>query len=267
MEVIIRKLEKLSNYYKWFGVRGLFFTVINKFLHKARQVKVSIPGSKYPVILRLKTSDLDTYGKIFGEEEYRLEVCKKPKVILDAGANIGLSAVYFANQFPQATIIAVEPEQSNFSLLRANTASYPNIIPIRAALWNKNELISLIAPPRSKEWEKWGFQTQSLEEKNTKEICDKIPAITVEKIMRDYQIEFVDILKIDVEGAEKEVFENSFLWIDKIGIIVIELHEHLKPGCNRSFYNATNNFQVEWAQGENFVVAKEQKCFLRSGII
>jgi len=62
-------------------------------------------------------------------------VSTEPDVIVDAGANIGLASICFANKYANATIIAVEPEQSNFELLEENVAPYPNIVPVQAALW------------------------------------------------------------------------------------------------------------------------------------
>ena len=61
-----------------------------------------------------------------------------PRVVVDAGANIGLSTVFFANKFPQAKIVAIEPEPSNFAMLRDNVAPYPNVTPVQAALWKED---------------------------------------------------------------------------------------------------------------------------------
>jgi FkbM family methyltransferase len=61
-----------------------------------------------------------------------------PPVIIDAGANVGLCAVFYANRFPDARIIAIEPEPSNYEMLKKNTAPYPNITTVHAALWKEN---------------------------------------------------------------------------------------------------------------------------------
>ena len=66
----------------------------------------------------------------------------------------------------------------------------------------------------------------------------------------------VDILKIDIEGAEKEVFADPSLWIDKTKSIIIELHERMKPGCNRSFYRGSEGFDDEWSIGEKVYLSK-----------
>jgi FkbM family methyltransferase len=251
------KLEKVSNYYKWFGIRGLYFTLQNKLLTAPKLVEVSALGIKHPLFLRLKTSDIEVYGKIFAEREYRFKAIRQPKVIVDAGANIGLASVFFANAFPEATIIAIEPEETNFTLLKKNVAAYPRIIPVQAALWYENALINLIDPGINTEWNKWGFQTQKAGEGNENKVCHQIQGMTVDKIMRDQGIDFIDVLKVDIEGAEKEVFADASHWIDKVGALIIELHENWKPGCSRNFYKATNGFPIEWTQGENYFVARE----------
>jgi FkbM family methyltransferase len=251
------KLEKVANYYRWFGIRGLYFTLQNKLLTTPKLVEVSVPGFRHPVFLRLKTSDIEVYGKILAEREYRFEAIKQPKVIVDAGANIGLASVFFANAFPEATIIAVEPEETNFTLLKKNVAAYPRVIPVQAALWYDNALINLVDSGASGEWGKWGFQTEGAGEKSRNKVCHQIQGMTVDKIMRDQGIDFIDVLKVDIEGAEKEVFRDASQWIDKVGIIIIELHENWKPGSNRNFYNATNGFPIEWVQGENYFVSRE----------
>jgi hypothetical protein len=80
--------------------------------------------------------------------------------------------------------------------------------------------------------------------------------MTVDKIMQDYNLEKVDILKIDIEGAEKEVFTDTSSWIEKVNSIIIELHERMKAGCNRSFYCGSNGFDNEWKQGENVYLSR-----------
>jgi hypothetical protein len=74
--------------------------------------------------------------------------------------------------------------------------------------------------------------------------------------MNDYNLTSIDILKIDIEGAEKEVFEDSSLWIDKVDSLIVELHERMKPGCNRTFYCGSNGFVDEWKNGENVYLSR-----------
>ncbi len=98
-------------------------------------------------------------------------------------------------------------------------------------------------------------------------ISDEVNGITVDKIMKDFNLKKIDILKIDIEGAEKEVFQDTSFWIKKVNSIVIELHEDLKPGCSRSFYNGTNGFDDEWIQGYNLVCLSRNNYLKKSELI
>ena len=86
----------------------------------------------------------------------------------------------------------------------------------------------------------------------------QVPGKTVDKIIEDFGIQSVDILKVDIEGSEKEVFENSLLWIKKVNSIVIELHDFIKPGCSRSFYNGSNGFDNEWTNGVSIFISRNE---------
>ena len=87
--------------------------------------------------------------------------------------------------------------------------------------------------------------------------------MTIDTIMEEHRIDFIDILKIDIEGAEREVFGDASLWIGKVDALIVELHEQMKPGCNRSFYNATNGFDEEWHQGENEYLVRRDGCLMK----
>jgi FkbM family methyltransferase len=178
-----------------------------------------------------------------------------PRVIVDAGANIGLTSIFYANKYPSANIIAIEPESSNFALLQKNTQQYPNITAVHAALWKENSQISVIDPGQGH----YGFQT--VEQKNAKYKAGNrnlVAAVTVDYLMSHYALNLVDILKIDIEASEKEVFEDSTAWIDRVGIVVVELHDHFRAGCARSVYLATKDFEYEWRKGETVFLARKE---------
>ena len=107
-------------------------------------VTVEIPSVRSPIKLRRDTTDVGTFEHLFFTDQYaprhypRLE----PRFIVDCGANIGLSALYFANRYALATIVAIEPEASNFALLCENVASYPNVKPLHAAIWSRSQALS-----------------------------------------------------------------------------------------------------------------------------
>jgi len=241
-------------YFTVLGLNGLLYAAKAKFNNSTVYFKIDRQDCRYPFTLRIPSSDVETYKQVFIDQEYDFLVKTQPKVIIDAGANIGLASIYFANKYPSAKIIAIEPEQSNFEMLKENVTPYPNVIPIQAALWNKNEEINLIDPGHGK----WGFMTDM---KNSSvslpgKTCHKVTAMTIDKIMNDYDLKKIDILKIDIEGAEKEVFDDTSSWIEKVDSLIVELHERIKAGCNRSFYCGSNGFDNEWKDDENVYLSR-----------
>lgn len=225
---------------------------------KQRILKVDRGDVAAPILVRIPSSDVLTYWQVFVANEYAVDTIKAPEVIVDAGANIGLASIYFANRFPHSTIIAVEPEDGNFEMLVKNVAPYQNITAIHAALWNENKHISLIDPGLGSS----GFMTRD-EEDNNQTPADPLQLIrgmTVDRIMEEQGIDRIDILKIDIEGAEREVFDDPSRWIARVDSLIVELHERMKPGCNRSFTNAVGEFEMKWNQGENVVVSRRNGC-------
>lgn len=271
-------LNRLSNFTNFFLKNGLsrsalilknkFFQIFPSFFKFQNIIKFQEKGIKEPLFLRMGTADIGTYILIFVNEEYNFKTKYDPKLIIDAGANIGLTSIYFANKFPNAKIISIEPEKNNFEMLKRNVKSYNNIIPLYSALWHKNENIELIDAGLGTD----GFITINKNGMNdiysnlpthksnvfSANKSYQVPGKTVDTIIKDFGLQSVDILKVDIEGSEKEVFENSSLWIDKVNSIVIELHDFMKPGCSRSFYNGSNGFDNEWAHGESIFISRNE---------
>ncbi len=249
---IIRKYKNILGY------KSLLYFIKRKLTSELTLFEINRKDYKYPFYIRVPSSDIFTYQQIFIDEEYKFNIKQEPKVIIDAGANIGLASIYFANRYKNSKIIAIEPEESNFHLLKKNIAPYHNIVPLQAALWHKDEMINVIDIGLGK----WGFITgteeEYLKQMPSSKICHTVLGITVDTIIKDYNLSSIDILKIDIEGAEKEVFSSTSTWIDKVNILIVELHERIKPGCNRIFYKNTDGFDNEWIQGENIYLSKKE---------
>lgn len=206
------------------------------------------------IVLRPNTSDIGVFEQIFINEEYSYTLDAEPDVIIDAGANIGLASIFFSIMYPKAKIIAIEPESSNFALLQENVKNYPNVVCEKAGLWNKNTSLKISNPDKQK-------HSFKVEESTDPEA---LIAVTIDELMKKYHVPYIDILKIDIEGAEKELFSDHPDWIRKIGMIVIELHDKHKVGCNRAFYTATDPFvQKEFRKGENIflITCNDKKAF------
>jgi len=205
------------------------------------------------VTVRANTSDLACLEKVFIGQEYQLpaglhpESPFQPRLIVDAGANIGMATLYFAHAFPSAKIVAVEPETSNFELLRRNSAGIPNLSLKQAALWPSETTLQLADPMA----DNWSFSVQPA-------VTDSptVPAVTLPQILAESGEDRIDLLKLDIEGAERELFSESCEeWLPKVGMIVIELHDRFASGCSEAFYSHMRRRPfTEESRGENIFV-------------
>ena len=179
----------------------------------------------------------------------------QPKLILDCGGNIGCAAVYFANVYPTAQIYSIEPEKDNFKLLKFNTAFYDNIHPINSALWDRETFIN-IAEQKEPYINPLGFMTFE----TTAEDPLALKTTTVSKLLAESGFDEIDLLKIDIEGAEKEVFgaPNVDEWLSKVKVLVVELHDRMKRGCSYEFFKAVSKYNWFFAfRGENLIFIRE----------
>jgi FkbM family methyltransferase len=133
-----------------------------------------------------------------------------PKVIIDAGANAGFASIYFAHAYPRARVFAIEPEENSCQMLLRNAEFYPNILPIRAALWSEEGELQITNPNS----DKWSFQVNKLTKDKAAETID---AITMDKLLSMAKTDKIDIIKMDIEGAEAELFcANYENWLKKL---------------------------------------------------
>jgi FkbM family methyltransferase len=251
-------IDSIKCYLHTVGVRGLVSAIGGRITRTTGLMQMRRPDIRFPFVLRVPSSDVPTFEQIFIKHEYAFDVHRPPKTIVDAGANIGLASIYFASKFPDAQIIAIEPEQSNLEVLTLNTAPYRNISVVCGALWHQNAKINLVDPNLGK----WGFMTQAQDgvEEGYGAVVHEVMGMTVDTIMKEHGIDHIDILKIDIEGAEREVFADASRWIGRVDALIVELHERMKPGCNRSFYNGSGGFDNEWSQGENVYLSRSGSC-------
>jgi len=215
----------LAGFLLWFQLRR-HMKVARGTLHK-----VSVPGLRAPIFLRAGTSDILVFIQIFIDGELEFEMPELPGSIVDAGANIGLASLYFAHRFPKSKIVALEVDQANFELLRKNTNGYPNISCVRKALWSGQAQLGILNPTD----EPWAFRVGAV----SGEDSTSIAALGVGDLVGQFEHQRVDLLKVDIEGAEKEVFQNGVGgWINRIGVIAIELHDNIVPDCSKVFVAA-----------------------------
>jgi FkbM family methyltransferase len=212
---------------------------------------VEVPGIRHPVYLRAATSDYRVFHQILIDEEVAFSLPGSPAFVVDAGANIGLSSVFFANRFPEATILALEIEPSNFAQLRRNTARYTQVTARDVGLWGRRATL-VITNPEASHWEFAAAEAPSSSDGG-------IEAIGVADILSEFGISTIDLLKIDIEGAEVEVFTSApDRWLNAVRTLAVELHDHFREGCSAaldSMLLGGQHTRVEY--GEYTVITRE----------
>jgi FkbM family methyltransferase len=246
-------LEGPRLYYSLFGVRGPFLGARARLLRRPIEVAVAVPGMRHPVCLRLRTTDVAVCREILLNGQYDWDFSRSPQVIVDVGANVGLASIFYANKYPSSRIVAIEPEPSNYEMLRRNVAPYPNIVSMQVALWKEERLLDVLDPGTGHTT----FRMAEIDESGDVKSRQTIRGMTLGKLMADLGIHHIDLLKVDVEGSEKEIFEHSSSWIDKVGVIAIEIHDWIQGGCGDSVHTATKDFELEWQKGETTYFARK----------
>lgn len=239
-----RNLILLFKSVKALGVfNGLIFWV--KIL-VFKKTKISISGWQHPIYIRPGSYDIDVLMQFMADKQYDMEYPENVGIILDAGANIGLASVHFANKFPEAKIIAIEPDNDNFQQILRNIELYPNVIPLRGGVWRNNANLKIYDP---------GFGEWSLMVEETVSDEGTIPARTIESICQEYSIKSIDILKMDIEGSEKEVFESeNGKWLHLVRMLIVEVHDNMKPGTANAVIHAVKNMNFNfYLKDENLV--------------
>lgn len=201
--------------------------------------------------LRKNFSDKYTFTQVFLDDQYGLQLPFEPRTIIDGGANIGLSSAYFAHRYPEASIVAIEPSSGNFQMLLKNTDSLKKVKGLNKGIWNRDALLSIT---NTADHDNAFMVTEASEAaQNT------FPAVSIGSIMRENGWESIDILKLDIEGSEKEVFTSGYEeWLPKTRAIIIELHDHMRKGASRAVFQAIAQYPFSVSmKHENLVFINE----------
>ena len=216
---------------------------------------VNVTNMKVPLAYRPNTSDKWLLGKIFTEHEYNFKLHNfNPRFIIDGGANVGYSTTYFATRYPGAKIVALEPEPFNFKMLTYNTHFFDNVECINSALWNEVGYIKVLPDMP-------GNTLAFMTEATNADDPEALKTTTIAKVLADSEYEEIDLLKVDIEGAEVEVFGdkgNPDEWLPKVRVLTIELHDRMKVGCSYTFFKAISKYKyVMDVVGENLLFVRQ----------
>ena len=186
---------------------------------------------------------LNRYSDIYNRYKEIFKIHKKP-LIIDCGANIGVSSKYFAEEFLESKVIAIEPEKQNFSNMKRNCKKNNNIIFEHSSIGSKkgySKIINEDAEPNM-------YRTEIIKD------TGGIKILTINDIYKEYQNCLPFIVKIDIEGFEKNLFESNTDWIKITPLIIIETHDWMIPGVanSRNFLKAISCENRDFVhKGEN----------------
>lgn len=200
--------------------------------------------------LRLNGSDIHIFIQIFINCEYRIPCqLETVNVIFDIGANIGLASRFFNYSYPDATIYALEPEMENFNCLKKNVQNILNINIFQYAVWSSDIYLKIL---NKQDALSCGYQF--IENKDNEFNFWKIPGYCIPSLMEKFWVSCIDILKIDIEWAEKILFEdqNSFTWLSKTRLLIIESHDRFMPWSSKAIFQSLRDIDYEFfVKGEN----------------
>lgn len=158
-------------------------------------------------------SFLWTYSDIFEKGIYRFEADNSKPRIIDGGANIGLSVIYFKQLYPESSIVAFEPDEKIYSCLKNNISNrnLRNVEVVRKALWDAEMILE--------------FDTEGSDagRVNTAEGSQEVVTVPATRL-RNYLEEPVDLLKLDIEGAETRVIKDCEDLLKNVKKLFVEYH-------------------------------------------
>jgi FkbM family methyltransferase len=221
--------------------------VLIKSFHKKDEGYLLSLKNNFEIYIRdFNYSDYDVFYQIFNCKEYGVFVklfslnpnFNKEKIIIDAGANIGLTSLYFLSFFNDCKIFGIEPSIENCKIYSRNTQKFGNIKIYQNALSEKsNSFYNLDRGFR--DGKDWSISTK--ESSN-----GSIKGISIKDIVSENNLDYISFLKIDIEGAERFIFKigNDFDYLKLTQIIAIEIHDEFD--CRNSINEILieNNFFI-----------------------
>jgi hypothetical protein len=119
---------------------------------------------------------------------------------------------------------------------------------MQAALWPIERSLTISDHDNGE----WAF---FVTERSATDSTNEVPSITIKQILQKIAVDRIDLLKLDIEGSERELFSSAETWLDKVECIVVELHDRWRPGCAKAVYSAlvTRDF-IQETRGKNIFV-------------
>src|SRR6478752_5841128 len=145
------------------------YALLDRFSNGSREpVRMRSRYAAHPVGGRVHTSDGKVFYQVFARLEYAcVDQIKDVKLIIDCGANVGYSSAYFLSRFPDAKLIAVEPDSGNFQMLQRNLAPYGDRVRlVKSGVWSHSCGL-VISEEKFGDGREWAIQVREAREGET----------------------------------------------------------------------------------------------------
>jgi FkbM family methyltransferase len=190
---------------------------------------VPLPGSQRELdvrlddetSLRVRANDFVLFEVMgFGAYDVDLSPLGRVDTVLDVGANIGLATIFLAARLPDASFICAEPSARSFALLERNLRrNVPRARPVRAAV---------TAVPTTVVVQEGSHPGRtSVARAATAGAGASVPGITIPQLLDAAGAERADLMKLDIEGGERELLASAGDWADRVGAVLAEIHAPL----------------------------------------
>ena len=178
------------------------------------RIRFSVDQQELSVVVADR-SELRVLREVFVSAEYALPERCDPTIIVDAGSNIGLSVLYFRARFPRARIIAIEPDPDAFARLRENTRDLTAVDLVNVALADREGEATLYGGTES-----WA---RSLTPGADRPGRTNVRTTTLDALSQELALDRIDVLKLDIEGAEVQVLTSS-AQLARVRVLIFEYH-------------------------------------------
>jgi FkbM family methyltransferase len=178
-----------------------------------------LPNLLHPIAVRNGTSDPNELIHTVVRETYAPHSPSpdSTRLVIDAGANIGDTCSWFLTRYPSATVIALEPDKSNYAMLKRNCEAYgPRAVLLNAGLWPTRARLKVVESDSHN-----GMSVTEVGDGAAFDCESYSPTDLIALGGRDR----IDLIKIDIEGAEAELFSAPCdAWLERTRVLMIEIH-------------------------------------------
>ena len=225
-----RYRNALKRFFRWWYIRSTLTgskSIENyRILHGQKSPRNGVDPLGLPLQLRTvrrdtvfcrpDTTDIQIFDQVF-KDRYHVPPhdIPAPRTILDLGSNIGLTLVSYATEFPHASMLGIELDRANYELCVRNTDLYRNRCSVlNGAVWSVG---GLQLPYGGSEHWSYGIGAEG-------ETIGTAETYTIANLLDQMQWPTVDFMKVDIEGAEQEIFKEGFLWAKRVRCLKVEVH-------------------------------------------